>query len=220
LVLHKLATGLLLFLHSRNFTGILPHLKENEGGTIESWGFELFGVPHNKGVTGPSADVAAWAGCGEMTSTGLILGEPSSHLLFAIFFSLTLSFSLLFPLEDSIKEYYHHTLEEAKDYEPCTTVFNPRITKHCDLRGEGVGNRVACDYDKGDLSGVCFSLSEMGVEGAGGGIYRWAACEVVHGCRVVMMEQVTQGNKCDGVGDGVAGGNGGGCTTKGGVGWR
>jgi hypothetical protein len=27
LVLHKLATGLLLFLHSRNLTGILPHLK-------------------------------------------------------------------------------------------------------------------------------------------------------------------------------------------------
>jgi hypothetical protein len=29
-----------------------------------------------------------------------------------------------------------------------------------------------------------------------------------------MMEQVTQGNKCDGVGDGVAGGNVGGCTAK------
>jgi hypothetical protein len=110
-----------------------------------------------------------------MTDIGLIPGEPSSYLLFTIFFSLltfhfslTLSFSLLFPLEDSIDEYYHHTEEEAKDYEPCTTVFNPRITKHCDLRGEGVGNGVACDYDRGDLSGVWFALSEMGVEGAGG----------------------------------------------------
>jgi hypothetical protein len=37
-----------------------------------------------------------------MTDTGLILGEPSSYLLFTIFFSLTLSFYLLFPLEDSI----------------------------------------------------------------------------------------------------------------------
>jgi hypothetical protein len=72
-----------------------------------------------------------------MTVTWLILGEPSSYLLFTIFFSLTLSFSLLFPLEDSIKE-------ETEDVEPCTTVFNPRITKHCDLRGEGVGNGVAC----------------------------------------------------------------------------
>jgi hypothetical protein len=27
LVLHKLVIGLLLFLHSKNFTGILPHLK-------------------------------------------------------------------------------------------------------------------------------------------------------------------------------------------------
>jgi hypothetical protein len=111
-----------------------------------------------------------------MTNTGLILEQPSSHLLFAIFFSLltfhfslSLSFSLLFPLEDSIKEYYHHTEEETKYYEPCTTVFNPRITKHCDLRGEGVENGVACDSTEGILSGVCFALSEMGVEGAGGG---------------------------------------------------
>jgi hypothetical protein len=103
-----------------------------------------------------------------MTDTGLILGEPS-YLLFTIFFSLTLSFSLLFPLVDSIKEYYHHTLEETKAYEPCTTVFNPRITKHCDLRGEGVENGFACDLAEGILSGVCFALSEMGVEGAGGG---------------------------------------------------
>jgi hypothetical protein len=84
-----------------------------------------------------------------MTDTWLILGEPSSYLLFAIFFLLTLSFSLLSPLEDSIKEYYHHTLEETKDYEPCTTVFNLRITKHCDLRGEGVENGVACDLAEG-----------------------------------------------------------------------
>jgi hypothetical protein len=84
-----------------------------------------------------------------MTDIGLILGEPSSYLLFTIFFSLTLSFSLLFPLEDSIKEYYHHTKEETKGYEPCATVFNPRITKHCDLKGEGVENGVACDLAEG-----------------------------------------------------------------------
>jgi hypothetical protein len=151
-------------------------LKKNEGRTLESQGFELVEVPHNKGVTGPSSAVAAWAGCREMTDIGLILGQPSSHLLFAIFFSLltfhfslSLSFSLLFPLEDSIKEYYHHTEEETKDYEPCTTVFNPRITKHCDLRGDGVENGFACDLAEGILSGVCFALSEMGVEGAGGG---------------------------------------------------
>jgi hypothetical protein len=85
-----------------------------------------------------------------MTNTGLILGKPSSYLFFTIFFSLTRSFSLLFPKEDSIKEYYHHTEEETKDYEPCTTVFNPRITKHCDLRGDG----VACDLAEGVLSRV------------------------------------------------------------------
>jgi hypothetical protein len=113
-----------------------------------------------------------------MTGTGLILGEPSSYLLFTIFFSLTLSFSLLFPLEDSIKEYYHHTEEETEDVEPCITVFNPRITKHCDLRGEGVGNGVACYLAGGILSGVF--LLWMGTEGDGG-VYRRATLMVVLG---------------------------------------
>jgi hypothetical protein len=82
-----------------------------------------------------------------MTEIGLILGEPSSYLLFTIFFSLFTGPFILFvlPTRDSIKEYYNHTEEETKDYEPCATVFNPRITKHCDLRGEGVANGVACD---------------------------------------------------------------------------
>jgi hypothetical protein len=126
-----------------------------------------------------------------MTDTGLILGEPSSsYLLFIIFFSLLtfhfslpLSFSLLFPLEDSIKEYYYHTLEETKDYEPCVTVFNPRITKHCDLRGEGVGNGVACDLAEGIYQvGVClgWELRELVW-----GFYRRAG---VFGCGVVVME--------------------------------
>jgi hypothetical protein len=84
-----------------------------------------------------------------MTDTGLILGEPSSYLLFTIFFSLTLSFSLLFPLEDSIKEYYHHIEEETKDYEPCTIDFNPRITNHCDLRGEGVKKWSCLRFGRG-----------------------------------------------------------------------
>jgi hypothetical protein len=64
---------------------------------------------------------------------------------------------LLFPLEDSIKEYYHHTLEETKDYEPCTTVFNPRITKHCDLRGEGVEMELLAIWQRGFIwSVLCF----------------------------------------------------------------
>jgi hypothetical protein len=31
-------------------------------------------------------------------------------------------------------------------------------------------NGVACDLAEGILSSVCFALSEMGVEGAGGGV--------------------------------------------------
>ena len=120
-----------------------------------------------------------------MTDTGLILGQPSSHLLFTIFFSLLtfhfslpLSFSLLFPLEDSIKEYYHHTEEETKDYEPCTTVFNPRITKHCDLRGEGVENGVACDLAEGILSGLFLLCARWELRELVGGFIGERGCSV------------------------------------------
>ena len=98
------------------------------------------------------------------------------YLLFSSHFSLPLSFSLLFPLEDSIDEYYHHTEEETKDYEPCATVFNPRITEHCDLRGEGVENGVACYLAEG-IYLEC-ALSELGVEGACGGFIGERGCSV------------------------------------------
>jgi hypothetical protein len=147
-----------------------------------------------------------------MTDTWLILGEPSSYLLFTIFFSLTLSFSLLFPLEDSIKEYYHHTLEETEDYEPCTTVFKPRITKHCDLRGEGVEKGVACNLTEEILSDVCFALSELGVKGAGGGggIYRRVGVARVRSGDDGAGD--TRQQTRQGEGAGVAGG---GCAAKG-----
>src|SRR5688572_28538180 len=110
-----------------------------------------------------------------MTDTWLILGQPSSYLLFTIFFSLLtshfslhLSFSLLFPLDDYIKEYYHHTEEETKDYEPCRTVFNPRMTKHCDLRGDGVENGFACDLVEGILSGLFLLCARWELKELGG----------------------------------------------------
>jgi hypothetical protein len=37
------------------------------------------------------------------------------------------------------------------------------------LRAREWENGVACDLVEGILSGACFALSEMGVEGAGGG---------------------------------------------------
>jgi hypothetical protein len=170
LVLHKLATGLLLFLHSRNLTGTLPHLKRMRVELLNLGDLNSLKYLITRVLRGLLLLLLLDQAAEKWLTQGWFLGEPPSHLLFTIFFSLTLSFSLLFPMEDSIKEYYYHTLEETEDYEPCTTVFNPRITKHCDLRGEGVGNGVACDYDRGDLSRVCFALSEMGVEGAGGGV--------------------------------------------------
>jgi hypothetical protein len=57
-----------------------------------------------------------------------------------------------------------------------------------------VENGVACNLAEGIFIGTVFALSEMGVEGAGGGFYRRAG---VLGCGVVMMEQVTRGSRCD-----------------------
>jgi hypothetical protein len=85
-----------------------------------------------------------------------------------------------------------------------------------------VENGVACDLAEGILSGVCFALSEMGVEGAGGGFYRRAVCEVVlevwsggDGAGATQQQVRRRGR-----GAGVAGDNGGGgCAAKGG-GWQ
>jgi hypothetical protein len=45
---------------------------------------------------------------------------------------------------------------------------------------------------------VCFALSYVGIEGAGGGFYRRVVCEVVLGCGVAVTEQMTRGSRCDG----------------------
>jgi hypothetical protein len=170
LVLHKLATCLLLFLHSRSLTGTLPHLKGMRVellnlGDLKSLKYLITRVLRGLLLLLLLEQAAErWPTQGWFWENLLLIFSSLSSLRF----SLPLSFSLLFPLEDSIKEYYHHTKEETEDVEPCITVFNPRITKHCDLRGEGVGNGVACDLEEGILSGVfCF---EMGTEGAGVGV--------------------------------------------------
>jgi hypothetical protein len=75
-----------------------------------------------------------------------------------------------------------------------------------------VENGVACYLAEGILSGVWFSLSDMGLQGASGGIYKRAALMVVLGCGVAVMEQVTHGSR---LGAGVSSGNGGGCAAKG-----
>jgi hypothetical protein len=212
LVLHKLATGLLLFLHSRNLTGTLPHLNRMR--------VELL----NLGVLNSLKYLITRVLRGLLL---LLLLEQAAErwltqgwfwdnllLIFTIFFSLTLSLSLLFPLEDSIKEYYHHTEEETEDYEPCTTVFNSRITKHCDFRGEGVENGVACDSAKGILSGVFLLWATWGLRELVGGFYRRAVCKGVEGwwgSRWHAAANTTRGGEagvaCD---DG-----GGGCAAKG-----
>jgi hypothetical protein len=176
LVLDKLATGLLLFLHSRNLTGTLPHFKRMRVELLNLGDLNSLKYLITRVLRGLLLllllDQAAerWLTQCWFWDNLLLIFSSLFSFLFSLHLSLPLSFSLLFPLEDSIKEYYHHTLEETEDVEPCTTVFNPRITKHCDFRGEGVGNGVACDLAEGVLSGVCFALSEMGVDGAGGGL--------------------------------------------------
>jgi predicted GH43/DUF377 family glycosyl hydrolase len=73
---------------------------------------------------------------------------------------------LFFPLEDSIKEYYHHTEEETKDYQPCTTIFNPESPSIVILGTREWKMELLAIWERGFYQ-VCFSLSEMGVEGVG-----------------------------------------------------
>jgi hypothetical protein len=128
----------------------------DEGRTPESWVFELLEVPDNKGVTGPSA-VAAWAGCGEMTDTELILGQPSSHLLFTIFFSLFTASFFLFALPTW--GFYQRVLPSYRGgNRRCWTMYNslqPKNHQALYLRGEEVENGIACYLAEGIfLSGV------------------------------------------------------------------
>jgi hypothetical protein len=96
-------------------------------------------------------------------------------------------------------------------YEMHPTLF---LKTGCD--SEGVKNGVACDLVEGILSGVCFASSEMGVEVAGGGIYRRATLMVVLGCGVVVMDQMKRGSRRDmGRGPVVGDNGGGGCAAKG-----
>jgi hypothetical protein len=156
LILHKLATCLLLFLHSRNLTGILPHLKRMRVELLNLGNFNSLKYL----ITRVLQDLLLLLLLEQAAEKWLTHGWFWENLLLifsslsSFHLSLLLSFSLFFPLEDSIKEYYHHTEEETKDYEPCATVFNPRMTKHCDLRGEGVENGIACNLAEGILSGV------------------------------------------------------------------
>jgi hypothetical protein len=109
-----------------------------------------------------------------MTVTGLILGEPSSYLLFTVFFSL-LTFHCLFLslcsshwriLSKSITiiqrrkpKTMNHVQQSSTQESPSIVILGGREWKMGLL---AIWQRV--------LYRECFALSEMGVEGAGGGV--------------------------------------------------
>jgi hypothetical protein len=145
-VLHKLATGLLLFLQSRNFTGTLPHLKRMrvellDLGDLNSlkyfitkvlWGLLLLLLLERA--------AERWLTQGWFWENLLLIFSSLSSFHFSL---LTASF-FLFALPT--RGFYQRVLPSYRggNRRPCATVFNPRITEHCDLRGEGVENGVAC----------------------------------------------------------------------------
>jgi hypothetical protein len=149
----SLLQAFFFFLHSRNLTGTLPHLKRMRVellilGDLNSLKYLITRVLRGLLLMLLLEQAAEkWLTQGWFWDNLLLIFSSLSSFHYFFLFSLTLSFSLLFPLENSIKEYYHHTEEETKD--SCTTVFNPRITKHCDLRGGGVENGVVCDLAEG-----------------------------------------------------------------------
>jgi hypothetical protein len=107
-----------------------------------------------------------------MTGTGLILGEPSSYLLFTIFFSL-LTFHCLFlslcsshwrSLSMSITIIQRRKPKTMNHVQQSSTQKSPSIVI---LGAREWKNGVACDLAEG-IYLEC-ALSELGVEGAGGG---------------------------------------------------
>jgi hypothetical protein len=121
-----------------------------------------------------------------MTDTGLILGEPSSYLLFTIFFSLLTShfycpfLSLCSShrriLSKSITIIHwrkpktmNHVQQSSTQESPSIVILGAREWK---MELLVIWQRV--------FYLVC-ALLGMGVEGAGGGIYRRAVCKVVLG---------------------------------------
>jgi hypothetical protein len=91
---------------------------------------------------------------------------------------------LFFPLEGSIKDYYHHTEEENKGYEPCRMVLNPKIPKHCDLKGKRVENELLVNRHMGFYQVCALSRTELReLVGVMREQYTWWCT----GCRVVVM---------------------------------
>jgi hypothetical protein len=103
-----------------------------------------------------------------MAGTGLILGEPSSYLLFTIFFSLTflslcsshwriLSMSITI-IQRRKPKTMNHVQQSSTQESPSIVILGAKEWKM----------ELLAIWQRGFLSGVCFALSEMGIEGAGG----------------------------------------------------
>jgi hypothetical protein len=108
-----------------------------------------------------------------MTDIGLILGQPSSYLLFAIFlslFSLPLSFSLLFPLErilsKSITIIQRRKPRTMNHVQQSSTQESPRIV----ILGAREWKMELLAIWQRRFHRDYFALSEMGVEGVVGGV--------------------------------------------------
>jgi hypothetical protein len=167
LVLHKLATGLLLFLHGRNFTGTLPHLKRMRVellnlGDLNSlmylitrvlWGLLLLLLLEQA--------AEKWLTQGWFWENLLLIFSSLSSFHWP-FLSLCSSHWRILSKTITIiqrrkPKMLNHVQQSSTQESPIIVILGAREWK----------NGVACDLAEGILSGVWFALSDMGVEGAG-----------------------------------------------------
>jgi hypothetical protein len=175
LVLHKLATSLLLFLHSRNLTGILPHLKRMRVelfnlGDLNSLKYHITRVLRVLLLL-LLLELAAegWLAQGWFWENLLLIFSSLSSFLFSLFtfhcLFLSLCSSHWRSLSMSITIIQRRKPKTMNHVQQSSTQESPSIV----ILGVREWKMELLAIWQGGLSRVWFALSEMGVEGVGGG---------------------------------------------------
>jgi hypothetical protein len=175
LVLHKLATSLLLFLHRRNLTGILPHLKRMRVelfnlGDLNSLKYHITRVLRVLLLL-LLLELAAegWLAQGWFWENLLLIFSSLSSFLFSLFtfhcLFLSLCSSHWRSLSMSITIIQRRKPKTMNHVQQSSTQESPSIV----ILGVREWKMELLAIWQGGLSRVWFALSEMGVEGVGGG---------------------------------------------------
>jgi hypothetical protein len=177
LVLHKLATCLLIFLHDRNLIGTLPHLKWMRVDLLNLGDLNSLKYLITKVLRGLllllllEQAAEKWLTQGWFWDNLLLIFSSLSSFLFSLFtfhclfLSLCSSHSRILSKSITIiqrrkPKMLNHIQQSSTQESPSIVILGAREWK----------NGVACDLAEGIYLECAFALSEMGVEGDGGGV--------------------------------------------------